>query len=268
MPDARDAARVERLRRGGSAFAEDELAELRRAAGDAAAGGDAIDGDAALDALVARRAAGEPIEAIVSSAAFAELRILVHPGVFVPRRRTTLLAGLVADALRGRGPGARLLDLGCGTGAIAALAAHRAPGTRVTAIDADARAVANARANLPGALVLQAADLAALPADARFDAVAANLPYVPTAELAHLPRDARDHEPALALDGGADGLAPLRALAPQIAARLVPGGVVVTEVAPPQVAAASRILVAAGLEDAVVHEDDAIGATALLARRG
>lgn len=272
-PGARDAARIERLRRGGSAFAEDELAELRRAADHDAAdhvapGDDAADDDAALDAMVARRIAGEPIEAIVGSAAFAELRILVHPGVFVPRRRTTLLAGLVADALRARGPGARLLDLGCGTGAIAALAAHRAPGTRVTAIDADARAVANARANLPGALVLEAADLSALPADARFDAIAANLPYVPTAELAHLPRDARDHEPALALDGGADGLEPLRALAPQIAARLAPGGVVVTEVAPPQLAEAARILAAAGLEGIAVHEDDAIGATALLARRG
>ncbi|WAC66285.1 methyltransferase domain-containing protein [Agrococcus sp. SL85] len=196
--------------------------------------------------------------------------MLVRPGVFVPRRRTLLLARLVAAALAAaaaaRG-GASLLDLGCGTGAIAALAAHRVPGLRIAAVDADPAAVANARANLPGALVLLGADLGALPQGLRFDAVAANLPYVPTAELAHLPRDAREHEPPLALDGGPDGLEPLRALAPQVAARLAPGGLVGTEVAPPQVAEAIRILEAAGLQGARVHEDDEIGATAVTARR-
>lgn len=255
-----DATRIAALRASGSAFAEAELAELRRAAADAAA----------LDAMVARRIAGEPIEAVVGSAVFGELRVLVHAGVFVPRRRTVLLAGVVAAALAAasaeRG-GASLLDLGCGTGAIAALAAHRVPGLRVAAIDADPAAVANARANLPGALVVRGADLGALPPGLRFDAVAANLPYVPTAELAHLPRDAREHEPPLALDGGPDGLAPLRALAPQIAERLEPGGLVGTEVAPPQVAGAIRILEAAGLAGARVHEDDEIGATVVTARR-
>lgn len=251
-----DAAMVAALRRAGSVFAEQELAELARAADD---GGD-------LAAMVARRERGEPIEQIVGSAAFAELRLAVHPGVFVPRRRTELLATIAADALAGLPRGARLLDLGCGSGAIAALAIHRVPGIRVVAIDADARAVACARENLPGALVLRADSPAALDASATFDVIAANLPYVPTAALALMPRDARDHEPRLALDGGADGLAPLRALAPAIAARLAPGGAVAVELAPAQADAAAGILRAVGLGDARVLEDEALGATVLVAR--
>ena len=81
-----------------------------------------------------------------------------------------------------------------------------------------------------------------------------------------MPRDARDHEPLLALDGGADGLAPLRALAPAIAGRLAPGGVLAVELAPAQVDAAAGILRAVGLGDARVLEDDALGATVLVAR--
>lgn len=252
---ASDARLVGALRASGSVFAERELAELARAAADRPA----------LDALVARRVAGEPIEHIVGEAAFAELRVAVRPGVFVPRRRTVLLASIVADALAALPPGARLLDLGCGSGAIAALAMHRVPGIAVTAIDADARAVACARDNLPGALVVHADSPDVLDASARFDAIAANLPYVPTSALAHLPHDARDHEPLLALDGGADGLAPLRALAPAIAARLAPGGLLATELAPEQVDAATGILHAVGLR-AEVREDDALGATVLVAR--
>ncbi|MGC5078074.1 N5-glutamine methyltransferase family protein [Agrococcus sp. DT81.2] len=247
---------VAALRRSGSVFAEDELTELHRAAPD----------EAALAAMVARRAAGEPIEQIVGTAAFAGLRIRVRPGVFVPRRRTELLATIVADALAGLPRGARLLDLGCGSGAIAALAMHRVPGLEVVAIDADPRAVDCARENLTAARVVLADSPDALDASARFDVVAANLPYVPTRELALMPRDAREHEPLLALDGGPDGLVPLRRLAPSIAARLAPGGRVAVELAPQQVDAAAGILRAVGLGGAEVREDDALGATVLVAR--
>ena len=259
MADARttDARLVHALRASGSVFAEDELAELGRAATDAAA----------LERLVERRAAGEPIEQIVGTAAFAELRVVVRPGVFVPRRRTVLLATIVADALRALPPGARLLDLGCGSGAIAALAMHRVPGIEVVAIDADPVAVACARENLPTALVLRADSPDVLDASAAFDVIAANLPYVPARELAHMPHDARDHEPLLALDGGTDGLAPLRALAPAIAARLAPGGIVAIELAPEQVDVAAGILQRAGLGAVEQRDDEELGATVLVAVR-
>jgi release factor glutamine methyltransferase len=254
---AGDERMVRALRRAGSVFAEEELAEL-----ESAAAGD----EAALAAMVARREAGEPIEQIVGATAFAELRIRVRPGVFVPRRRTELLATIAADALAALPSGARLLDLGCGSGAIAALAIHRVPGIEVVAIDADPRAVDCARENLPGATVVLADSPDALDASARFDVIAANLPYVPTPELALMPHDARDHEPLLALDGGPDGLAPLRGLARAIAARLAPGGCVAVELAPRQLDAAAGILRGVGLGDAEVREDDALGATVLVAR--
>ncbi len=258
---------VAALRGAGSVFAEEELAELQRAADES----DVIE---AIEMYVERRTLGEPIEHIVGSARFAELRIVVHPGVFVPRRRTELVATIVADRLREVADAAtgrpRLLDFGCGTGAIAALAAHRVPGIDIVAVDAESNAVACARVNLPGALVVQASALDALDdhgASEPFDVVAANLPYVPTAELALMPHEARDFEPLIALDGGTDGLDPLHEHAWAIGARLRTGGIAVTEVAPHQVETATAMLEQAGFVSVVVRTDEASGATALVATR-
>ncbi|WP_206446345.1 N5-glutamine methyltransferase family protein [Agrococcus sp. KRD186] len=304
--DAEEAELLAKLRGAGSVFAEEELAELQAAA-------EADDDLAILPAWVDRRTLGEPIEHIVGSAAFAELRVAVHAGVFVPRRRTVLLATIVADRLREladrRAPGdpaPRLLDLGCGTGAIAALAMHRVPGIEVVAIDADPAAVRCAQVNLPGAVVVRANEIEALhglpPAGSRtpgtgrpgadatgadvtgtdatgagapagssasalFDVIAANLPYVPTAELVHLPHDTLEYESALALDGGIDGLDPLGEHATAMAAHLRTGGIAVTEVAPHQVETAAAILEAVGFSAIEVRSDDEIGATALIATR-
>ncbi|SFR97733.1 release factor glutamine methyltransferase [Agrococcus baldri] len=294
--DAEEAELLAKLRGAGSVFAEEELAELQAAA--------EVDDDLeALRFFVERRTLGEPIEHIVGSAAFAELRVAVHAGVFVPRRRTLLLATIVADRLREladrRAPGEpapRLLDLGCGTGAIAALAMHRVPGIEVVAIDSDPAAVRCAQVNLPGAVVVRADEIEALHglpapgsiapgadgpgpdapgtgapagtgASALFDVIAANLPYVPSAELVHLPHDTLEYESALALDGGFDGLDPLGEHATAMAAHLRTGGIAVTEVAPHQVETAAAILEAVGFSAIEVRGDDEIGATALIATR-
>ncbi len=129
-------ALVARLRAAGCVFAEEEAEVLREAAGDDAA---------SLEALVARRVGGEPLEIVVGYAEFAGLRIPVAPGVFVPRRRTELVARVAA---REAAASSTLVDLCCGAGAIAAAVAHARPDLTVWAADIDPVAVALAATTL------------------------------------------------------------------------------------------------------------------------
>ncbi len=168
---------VDRLRAAGSVFAEDEAALLEAEATDAAQ----------LEAMTARRLAGEPLEVIVGWAEFAGRRLAVAPGVFIPRRRTEFLATVAASLLR---PGDSVLDLCCGVGAIGS-ALQSAEEIRLFASDIDPIAVDCARQNLPGATVVAGDLFEPLPADLRFDVITANAPYVPTDEVRLMPREAR-----------------------------------------------------------------------------
>ncbi|SDS46731.1 N5-glutamine methyltransferase family protein [Agrococcus carbonis] len=292
MLDDEARALVARLRASGSVFAEEEYAALRAHA-EAAADGDEDAAADRLEGFVDRREHGERIEHIVEHARFAELRIHVDFGVFVPRARTVLLASIAAERLRevrdARGEGGRrprLLDFGCGAGPIAALATHRVPGIEVVAVDNDRYALASAARNLPQARLVLADSIPALvdadarradggaPADptgisasAPFDVVAANLPYVPTSQLPLLPHGTLESEPRAALDGGRDGLDPLGEHALPLAAILADDGILVTELAPHQVDGAIEILEGAGLARVEVHRDDELGATVLVAAR-
>ncbi len=152
------------------------------------------------------------------------------PGVFVPRRRTEFL---VAQALA-HAPGARLVvDLCCGTGAVGAALAEALEGPEVHAADVDPAAAACARGNLaPYGGRVHTGDLyEALPGSlrGRIDVLAANVPYVPSDEVALLPAEAREHEPRTALDGGADGLDVLRRVAAGAPDWLAPGGCLLVE---------------------------------------
>ena len=161
---------------------------------------------------------------MVGWAEFAGLRVLVDPGVFVPRRRSEFLVE-VAVLLAGRQDGAVprvVVDLCCGTGALglavavklARAADVRLGGVELHAADLDPAAVACARRNVePAGGHVHAGDLfTALPDSLRGRAgvLICNAPYVPTTEIAFMPAEARDHEALMALDGGADGLAILR----------------------------------------------------------
>lgn len=246
MPDI-----VAVLRAAGCVYAEDEARLLTEAAA----------GPAELDALVARRVAGSPLEQVLGWAEFGGLRIAVEPGVFVPRRRTELLVREAA-ARRPR----VLVELCCGSGAVAAVLAARLPGLEVHAADVDPAAVRCARRNLPTGHVY-AGDLdAPLPARLRHrvDVLVANAPYVPTAAIAAMPPEARDHEPRVALDGGADGLDVARRVLAAAPGWLAPGGVVIVETSvrqAPELAAAAAAL---GLRPAVVTDDEMEG-TAVVA---
>lgn len=242
---------VTRLRAAGCVFAEEEAALLVEAAAD----------PAALEALVRRREAGEPLEQLVGWVEFCGLRLAVAPGVFVPRQRTALLVEEAAALLR---PGAVMVDLGCGVGAIAAALLARVPGLEVYAADVDPAAVACARRNLPPERVLEGDLYDALPASLRgaVDVVVANAPYVPTAAIAQMPREARDHEHLVALDGGADGLTVQRRVIAGARAWLRPGGHVLVETGRSQLDGTSAALGAAGFAVAVTTDDETGGVVA------
>ncbi|HET9759479.1 MAG TPA: putative protein N(5)-glutamine methyltransferase [Nocardioidaceae bacterium] len=249
---------VARLRAAGCVFAEEEAALLLEAAGPADR----------LEAMVARRVAGEPLEYVVGWAAFCGIRMVVEPGVFVPRHRTELM---VDEAVRLLDGATRpvVLDVCCGSGALgAALAARRE--VEVYAADVDPAAVRCARVNLAdaGGTVLEGDLFDPLPHDlrGRVDVLLANVPYVPTEAIALMPPEARDHELRVTLDGGADGLDVMRRVSAGAPRWLAAGGHVLVESSERQAEAMCAVLAADGLVPRVVHAPDA-GATVVVGTR-
>ncbi len=242
---------VRRLRAAGCVFAEDEAALLAEAVGS----------DDQLWALAARRELGEPLEQLLGWVEFCGLRLAVAPGVFVPRQRTALLVDEVVALVS---PGSVVVDLGCGVGAIAAAVLDRVPDAEVYAVDVDPAAVACARRNLPPDRVFEGDLYAGLPTGlrGRVDVVAANAPYVPTEAIALMPREARDHEHLVALDGGPDGLTVQRWVIAEAPEWLRPGGHVLVETGRSQLDASSAALEAAGLTVVVASDDESGGLVA------
>src|SRR5947209_17317935 len=181
---------VLRLRRAGCVFAEDEARLLVEASSSAAE----------LADLVERRVAGLPLEQLLGWVEFCGLRLELDPGVFVPRRRTEFLVRCAIPLVPAGGV---VLDLCCGCGALGTALGTRLPGIEVHAADVDPAAVACARRNLArvGGQVHCGDLFAPLPSTlrARVDVLVANVPYVPTAAIALMPPEARDHEPRVAL---------------------------------------------------------------------
>jgi release factor glutamine methyltransferase len=252
---------ADRLRAAGCVFAEEEAELLIANAAD----------ESALDALVRRRAQGEPLEHVLGWARFCGLRIEVDPGVFVPRPRTEFLVERAAEAA----PGGRVIvDLCCGTGALGVALASRlgAPerAVRLYATDIDPAAVRCASRNIArlGGRAFQGDLFAALPDALRggVDVLLANTPYVPTREIPFLPSEARDHEARVALDGGPDGLSVLRRVAAAAADWLSPGGVVLSETSDQQRERAVAAFTAAGLETTAASSED-YRATVVTGRR-
>jgi release factor glutamine methyltransferase len=238
---------VAALRAAGCVFAEDEAVLLQEQARD----------EAELASMLAERTSGVPLEHVLGWAAFCGLRVAVRPGVFVPRRRTEFLVAQVIPLVR---PGSVVVDLCCGSGAIGLAIAAAVPGIELYACDIDPVAVACARENLVGVGTAFLGSLfTALPVDlqGRVDLVVASAPYVPTDEIRLMPAEARLHEPAIALDGGSDGLEIYRAIAVDVAGWLSTGGQLAIETSRDQAAGAVAVLSAAGLPMKVATDERA-----------
>ncbi len=185
----------------------------------------------ALRELVRRRGQREPLQHIVGSTSFCGLELAVNQHVLVPRPETELLAELGWQFLAAlNSEHATALDLGTGSGCLAVALAVHCPAARVWASDVSADALAVARTNAVRQNVTdrihfcQGDGLRALPPGTRFDLIASNPPYIPTAEIAALEPEVRDYDPRPALDGGGDGLDFHRRIAAEAAAFLKPAG--------------------------------------------
>ncbi|NUU26492.1 MAG: putative protein N(5)-glutamine methyltransferase [Streptomycetaceae bacterium] len=262
-PVTSSAAVVTALRAAGCVFAEDE-AELMLCTARSAA---------ELAAMVDRRAAGQPLEHVLGWAEFCGLRVAVEYGVFVPRRRTGFLvrraAALAHDAVQRTGR-AVVVDLCCGSGAAGAALAAMVACVDLHAADIDPTAVRCARRNLAasGGHVHEGDLYDPLPAAllGRVDVLVANAPYVPTAEIGLLPAEARDHEPRVALDGGADGLDIQRRVAREAPAWLSPGGHLLVETSERQAPHTAAAFTRNGLA-AEIHACEDLDATVVIGTR-
>lgn len=208
---------------------------------------------ARYEELLTRRASGVPLQYLTREQNFCGLSLYVDERVLIPRQDTECL---VEEVLRDGARGA-LLDLCTGSGCIPlALLKHGNFSCALGAdISAEALAVAEtnrARTGLP--LLLRQSDLfSEIPE--RFDVITANPPYIESAEIESLSVEVRDHEPRLALDGAADGLAFYRRLAAESGAHLKPGGRLYLEIGMSQGAAVTSLLEAAAFSDIQIIRD-------------
>jgi release factor glutamine methyltransferase len=224
------------------------------------------------DALVARRAAREPLQHLTGTVGFRHVELQVGPGVFVPRPETELLAGwAIEQAAALEAP--VVVDLCTGSGAVARAVADEVPTAIVHAVELDEAAHHWAARNLAGTSVdLRLGDMATAFDDllGSVDVVTCNPPYIPLDAWESVAPEARDHDPHLALFSGADGLDAIRVLERRAARLLRPGGVVGFEHADVQGESAPAVFAASGRWSDVRDHDDLAGrarfTTARLAR--
>ena len=210
----------------------------------------------AMDEMVRRRLAGEPVAYITGLWEFHGLPLLITPDVLIPRDDTEVLADRAIAFAREAEREIRMLDLCCGSGCIGLAVAAEIPRIRVVMADISERASAVARQNalrnrLTRCVTCLTADALQAPPMllGRFDLIVCNPPYIRTDELETLDVSVRDYEPREALDGGEDGLTFYRAVAEKWRAVLKPGGALMFECGEDQSAALREILADRGFTD-------------------
>ena len=215
--------------------------------------------EATLEDYVARRERREPVSHILGRKGFWKIMLSVTPHVLTPRPDTeTVVERVLRDFPEGRA--FNVLDLGVGSGAILLAILAERPAAKGLGVDVSEDALAVARENaanlgLESRTALLRGDWTRGLGDAGFDLVVSNPPYIPTGDIETLDPEVRDHEPRIALDGGADGLDAYRLLAPEILRVLKPGGRFAVEIGFDQSRAVEALLREAGALEVTTAKD-------------
>lgn len=225
-----------------------------------------------FEALLGRRGRREPLQHVRGRQEFFSREFLVDGRVLVPRPETEIVVETVMRAARAL-PNPTILDLGCGSGAIALTLALELPRAAVFASDVSPDAVGVTRENarrlgVTDRVVVRCGDLFGPYEGRRFDFVVSNPPYVASGALGRLAPEVRDHEPRVALDGGADGLDFYRRLAAEADGVLGADAALVVEIGEGQAGAVTAILSAAELCVEATERDLAGVERVLTVRRG
>lgn len=240
------------------------------------------DEEAVADAVAAtarafarRRAGGEPIARLAGEKEFFGLTFHLGADTLVPRPDTETVVDAAldfVDAQKGRDAPLAVLDLGTGSGALLLALLHHLPAASGVGIDIAPGALATANDNaarlgLAARARFQLGDWLSGIAS-RFDVVVANPPYIETAAIALLPVDVRGHDPHMALDGGADGLAAIRSILSDLDRVLAPGGAAFVEIGAGQAEAVAALARAARFGVAFRRDLAGIERVAVLTRKG
>ena len=214
---------------------------------------------AQLAALIERRERREPVSQILGSKGFWKILLRVTPDVLTPRPETETLLDALLPEIPERQP-LRVLDLGVGSGAILLAILIERPAAVGLGVDVSEEALAVARENaanlgLASRTALMRGDWTAGLEPESFHVVVSNPPYIRSGDLAGLAPEVRDHEPRIALDGGADGLDAYRTLVPQILSVLRPGGLFGVEVGVGQASDVAALFSEAGVSSVNVRND-------------
>jgi release factor glutamine methyltransferase len=218
----------------------------------------------AFRAAVARRATLEPVAYIIGEREFWSLPFKVTPAVLIPRPETETLVAACLERLPAPPRAPRILDVGTGSGAILGAQGSERPDATLLGVDLSPEALAVARENLDalaatrgsGRAELRCGDLfGPIADDERFDLIVSNPPYIGTEEADDLMADVRDHEPDLALYGGAGGLAIIERLVAEAPRHLAPGGWLAFEMAVRQRDAVDALLAASGCDEHAIGRD-------------
>jgi release factor glutamine methyltransferase len=207
-----------------------------------------------------RRAAGEPLSRIVGKREFWGLSLTISPHVLDPRPETeSVVEASIAVLSDRRDEQLRILDLGVGSGSLLCALLVEFANARGIGVDISADAADVALGNLDACGLSERSGIRVGDwtngLEGLFDLIIANPPYIPTADLRRLPREVRDFDPWLALDGGIDGLAAYRQILPESRRLLAPGGWLLAELGASQAAKVTAIANQCGFTDVTTYRD-------------